>query len=127
MADLVRALWLAGHHDLDIDFITTSSYLESNISAQVPPKIILDLNRSLAGQHVLIVEDICDTGLTLNLVQKQLRAAGPKSLKTFTFLDKPSRRQVPVKLDYIGFTVNGWIEGYGLDADRACPSVVVKT
>lgn len=127
LADLARALWRAGKTDLTLDFIRTTSYLASDEAAQVPPKIIVDLNQPIAGKHVLLVEDICDTGLTLHLVQNHLLASEPASLKTLAFLNKPSRRQTEVKLDYIGFEVTGWIEGYGLDQDRACPTIRVKS
>jgi len=74
----------------------------------------------------MIVEDIADTGNTLHLLQGYLKANDPASLKTFALLNKPSRREVEIDLDYFGFEVEGWIEGYGLDSCRACPSVTVR-
>lgn len=126
LADLARALWRAGLKDISIDFIKTSSYIDDCDESHCPPKITVDLNGNIAGKHVLVVEDIADTGSTLKLVQNYLKANEPASLKTVAFLNKPSRRQVDIDLDYYGFEVDGWIEGYGLDGLRACPSVTVR-
>jgi hypoxanthine phosphoribosyltransferase len=126
LADLSRALWRAGKRDIEIDFIRTSTYIDDCDDSRCPPKITVDLNKNIAGKHVLIVEDIADTGHTLHLLQNFLKANEPASLKTFAFLNKPSRREVEIELDYFGFEVEGWIEGYGLDSCRACPSVTVR-
>lgn len=126
LADLARALYRAGFHDVEIDFIKTTSYVTDSAISKMPPKIVMDLQKSIAGKDVLIVEDIADTGHTLHLIQKHLMAAEPKSLKTLAFLNKPSKREVDIQLDYFGFKVDGWIEGYGLDSLRACPSVMVR-
>jgi len=126
LADLARALWRAGKHDIEIDFVKTSSYIDECDQSHCPPKITVDLAKNIAGKHILIVEDIADTGHTLHLLQKYLRANEPASLKTFALLNKPSRREVEIELDYFGFEVEGWIEGYGLDSLRACPSVTVR-
>lgn len=126
LADLSRALWRAGKHDLDIDFVKTSSYIDECDESHCPPKVTVDLTKNIAGKHVLIVEDIADTGHTLHLLQKYLAANDPASLKTFALLNKPSRRQVDIQLDYFGFEVDGWIEGFGLDSLRACPAVTVR-
>ena len=126
LADLARALWRAGKHDLEIDFVKTSSYVDDCDTSRCPPKVTVDLNKSIAGKHVLIVEDIADTGYTIHLLQNHLHADEPASLKTFALLNKPSRREVEIQLDYFGFEVDGWIEGYGLDSLRACPSVTVR-
>lgn len=126
LADLARSLWRAGKHDLEIDFVKTSSYVDECDASHCPPKITVDLAKNIAGKHVLIVEDIADTGHTLHLLQNYLNANEPASLKTFALLNKPSRREVEIELDYFGFEVNGWIEGYGLDSLRACPTVTVR-
>lgn len=126
LADLSRALWRAGLHTVTIDFVKTSSYTDECDESHCPPKIVVDLNKNIAGKHVLIVEDIADTGHTLHLLQNYLKASEPASLKTFALLNKPSRREVEIDLDYIGFEVEGWIEGFGLDVARACPSVLVR-
>lgn len=126
LADLSRELWRLGKHDITIDFIRTSTYVDECDESRCPPKVTVDLNKSITGKHVLIVEDIADTGHTLHLIQNYLKANEPASLKTFAFLNKPSRREVEIKLDYYGFEVEGWIEGYGLDSIRSCPSVTVR-
>ena len=78
-----------------------------------------DVDRSLEGRHVVIVEDIVDTGLTLAYLQDILRARAPKSLRTACLLSKPSRRKNEVVVDYIGFTIDDrFVVGYGLDVDE---------
>lgn len=126
LADLARALWRAGKQDIEIDFVKTSSYVDECDASRCPPKITVDLNKNIAGKHVLIVEDIADTGHTLHLLQNYLAANEPASLKTLALLNKPSRREVEINLDYYGFEVEGWIEGYGLDSLRARPVVTVR-
>ena len=79
-------------------------------------RVLKDLDSGLEGRNVVIVEDIVDTGLTLTYLQDILRARAPKSLRTACLLSKPSRRQVDVKVDYIGFTIEDhFVVGYGLD------------
>jgi hypoxanthine phosphoribosyltransferase len=125
LADLSRALWRAGMREITIDFVKVSSY-DDDVSRHSHPHIDLDLSIDISDKHVLIIEDIADSGLTLNLLEDYLKASNPATLKTVAFLNKPSGRKVEVKLDYIGFEVDGWIEGYGLDGLRACPSVTVR-
>lgn len=111
VADLVRCLDLP----LRLDFMAVSSYgLSSRSSGAV--RILKDLDESIQGRHVLIVEDIVDTGLTLNYLYENLAARQPASLRICALLDKPSRRRVKVKVDYTGFVVpDRFIVGYGLD------------
>lgn len=111
LADLLRALNL----DVSIDFIAVSSYHKgSNSTGEV--QITKDLDFPLEGREVLIVEDIVDTGLTLNYLYQLLQSRGPRSLKIATLLDKPSRRIQPIHVDYIGFEIpNAFVVGYGLD------------
>jgi hypoxanthine phosphoribosyltransferase len=111
MADLVRAM---GPH-VTMDFMAVSSYGKgTKSSGQV--RVLKDLDSSLEGRHIIIVEDIVDTGLTLSYLQEILRARAPKSVKTACLLSKPSRRQVDVQVDYIGFTIEDrFVVGYGLD------------
>src|SRR5262249_60064062 len=79
-------------------------------------RVVKDIDTTLAGKNVVIVEDIVDTGLTLTYLQEILRARGPKNLRTACLLSKPSRRQVDVVVDYIGFTIEDlFVVGYGLD------------
>jgi len=111
LSDLARAL--PGRCSLD--FMAVSSYGNSTKSSgQV--QLLKDLESTLEGRDVVIVEDIVDTGLTLNYMQKILRARSPRNLRTACLLSKPSRRQVNVKLDYIGFEIEDrFVVGYGLD------------
>ena len=111
MADLVRAMSAR----ITLDFITVSSYAKSTKSSG-EVRLLKDLDAGLEGRHVIIVEDIVDTGLTLTYLQDILRARAPRSLKTACLLSKPSRRKVPVAVDYIGFTIDDrFVVGYGLD------------
>ena len=111
LADLARAL----ECDVTMDFIAVSSYGSSTRSSgQV--RLLKDLDTSLEGRHVVIVEDIVDTGLTLTYLQEILRARAPRSLRTACLLSKPSRREVEVTVDYVGFTIEDrFVVGYGLD------------
>jgi len=110
-ADLVR------HIDLDvaIDFLGVRSYGNQQESSGVV-QITTDLSHSIEGKHVILVEDIVDTGLTVAYLHQNLATRQPASLKVASLLHKPSRTRVPVKIDYLGFTVDDvFIVGYGLD------------
>src|SRR6478672_7252319 len=111
MADLVRAM----SERVTMDFMAVSSYAKGTTSSgQV--RVLKDLDSNLEGRHVIVVEDIVDTGLTLHYLQDLLKARAPKSLKTACLLSKPSRRKVEVQVDYIGFTIEDhFVVGYGLD------------
>lgn len=111
LADLLR--WLDA--DVSIDFIAVSSY-KKGLSTSGEVQLTKDLDSPLDGRDVLIVEDIVDTGLTLNYLRHLLQSRGPRSLKIVTLLDKPSRRIQPVNVDYVGFTIpDAFVVGYGLD------------
>ena len=111
MADLVRAMSAR----VTMDFIAVSSYAQSTKSSG-EVRLVKDLDSGLEGRHVIIVEDIVDTGLTLTYLQDILRARAPKSLKTACLLSKPSRRKIDVVVEYIGFTIEDrFVVGYGLD------------
>jgi hypoxanthine phosphoribosyltransferase len=111
MADLVRAMSTR----VTLDFIAVSSYQQSTQSSG-EVRLLKDLDSRLEGRHVVIVEDIVDTGLTLTYLQDILRARSPKTLRSACLLSKPSRRKVDVKVDYIGFTIEDkFVVGYGLD------------
>jgi hypoxanthine phosphoribosyltransferase len=98
-----------------IDFMATSSYGPELESSGVV-RILKDLDRPIAGRNVLIVEDIIDTGHTLDYLVRILRARNPKSLRICTLLNKPSRREIQVPVDYIGFDIpNKFVMGFGLD------------
>jgi len=112
LSDLVRAI-RAPHA---IDFMAISSYGGTRTESSGVVRILMDLNVSIEGRNVLIVEDIIDTGRTLTYITENLRTRNPASLKICTLLNKPSRRQVPVALDYVGFDIpNEFVVGYGLD------------
>lgn len=114
MADLIKAVDL----DLRIDFMKVSSYGSGTNSTGVV-KILKDVDVDLAGKDVLIVEDIIDTGLTILNVKDFLSKKNPKSVKVCTLLDKPSRRVVEVKGEYVGFEIpDEFVVGYGLDLDE---------
>lgn len=111
MADLTRAMKI----NLELDFMAVSSYGVSTKSSGVV-RILKDLETSIEGRHVIIVEDIIDSGLTLKYLLQNLMSRKPASLKICTLLDKPSRRQVDLKPDYCGFAIEDkFVVGYGLD------------
>jgi hypoxanthine phosphoribosyltransferase len=111
MSDLVRSMTTR----VTMDFIAVSSY-GSGTKSSGEVRFQKDLDTSLEGRHVIIVEDIVDTGLTLKYLQEILRSRAPKSLKTACLLSKPSRRRVTVPVEYIGFTIEDrFVVGYGLD------------
>jgi hypoxanthine phosphoribosyltransferase len=98
-----------------IDFLAISSYGASTESSGVV-RILKDLDTNIAGRNVLIVEDIIDTGRTLSYITQMLRTRGPKSLRICSLLSKPSRREIEILVDYIGFEIpNKFVIGYGLD------------
>jgi hypoxanthine phosphoribosyltransferase len=111
LADLVRAM----SPRVSLDFIAVSSYGKGTKSSG-EVRMLKDLDSGLQGRHIVIVEDIVDTGLTLIYLQEILRARSPKTLRTACLLSKPSRRQVDVTVEYIGFTIEDrFVVGYGLD------------
>jgi hypoxanthine phosphoribosyltransferase len=113
-ADLARAIDLP----LSLDFISLSSYGEATESSGVV-KITSDLTKPIEGKHVLIIEDIIDTGLTMSFLLENLQARHPASLKVCTLLEKPSRAKTKVPIDYKGFVIEDkFVVGYGLDFDE---------
>jgi len=114
MADLVRQLDLP----LEVDFVRLSSYgAGKETSGKV--RVVQGLKTPIKGRDVLVVEDIVDTGITISFLLNYLKKKKPASLKFCTLTDKPSRRRVPVSIDYLGFTVpDKFIVGYGLDFDE---------
>lgn len=100
---------------VEIDFMSVSSYGSSTKTSGVV-KLVKDLDTTIEGKNVLLVEDIIDSGLTLSYVREILLARSPKSLKICTILDKPSRRKTEVPVDYVGFAIpDEYVIGYGLD------------
>ncbi|ABZ75320.1 hypoxanthine phosphoribosyltransferase [Shewanella halifaxensis HAW-EB4] len=111
MADLCRRI--KGH--VEIDFMSVSSY-GNEMSSSRDVKILKDVQSEIQGRDVLIVEDLIDSGNTLNKVREMLMIREPKSLALCTLLDKPERREVDVPVDFIGFTIpDEFIVGYGID------------
>lgn len=102
----------------EIDFMTVSSY-NSNTVSSGEIKVLKDLTENINGRHVLIIEDIIDTGLTLYNLKKMLSSRNPESLKICTLLDKPSRRIADIKGDYCGFVIpDKFVVGYGMDLNE---------
>ncbi len=113
LADLCRHITVP----VRLDFIGTKSYEGTTTTGEV--QLTRDLDRPIEGEHVLIVEDIIDTGLTLSYLKHVFAQRSPASLKVAAFLDKPSRRRVQVEGDYVGFTIEDmFVIGYGLDFDQ---------
>lgn len=111
LADLAREL----HGNVSFDFIAVSSY-GKNTASSGEVRLTKDLDVSIENKTVLLVEDILDTGLTLNYLLRILRERKPKHLRTTVLLDKPERRVTDVHADYVGFTIpNEFVVGYGLD------------
>lgn len=111
MADLIRHLDCPA----EVDFICLSSY-EEGCESSGTIEVVQDLRTDITGRHVLVVDDIVDTGLTTNFVKDHLTRRNPSSLRICALTDKPSRRLVPIHIDYLGFSVpDKFIVGYGLD------------
>jgi hypoxanthine phosphoribosyltransferase len=112
MADLMRAISIP----VRIDLMEVSSYGGTTTESSGLVRILKDLSASIQGEEVLIVEDIIDTGLTLNYLIRYLRGKNPATLRICTLLDKPARRLVDIPVDYTGFTIpDQFVVGYGLD------------
>jgi hypoxanthine phosphoribosyltransferase len=110
LADLARQLTIPR----TIEFIAVSSYGAGSTSGAV--RLVMDVRANIEGRHVLIVEDIVDTGNTLNYLIGVLESHGPASIRTCTLLHKAEMAEVDVQLDYVGFGIGGeWVVGYGLD------------
>ncbi|MFH1647905.1 MAG: hypoxanthine phosphoribosyltransferase [Chloroflexota bacterium] len=114
LADLVRQL----DFPLEVEFIRLSSYGSGRRSSG-HVRVVQGLRTSVKGRHVLVVEDIIDTGITVAFLLDYLRKKKPASVRLCALTDKPSRRQVPVKIDYLGLSVpDKFLVGYGLDCDE---------
>jgi hypoxanthine phosphoribosyltransferase len=112
-SDIVRLIRVP----LYIDFLVVSSYLKSQTSGEII--MHSDIREEIADKDVLLIEDIVDTGITLNYIRERFLQKEPKSLRICTFLDKKSRRQVDVPIDYVGFEIpDKFVVGYGLDYDN---------
>jgi hypoxanthine phosphoribosyltransferase len=112
LADLARRLTLPHR----VEFIAVSSYGDRESTESGAVRLLMDVRHDIAGKHVLMVEDIIDTGHTLAYLMRLLEARGPASLKACTLLHKPDRKQVEVPIAYLGFDIDDvWVVGYGLD------------
>ena len=122
LADLSRVLTIPS----SVDFLAMASY-ETYVSPKGPVRLITDLRTDIAGKHVLVVEDIVDTGDTLGYLMSLLASRGPASLKCCALLSKPASRKKDVEIDYLGFEIpDVWVVGYGLDdkeRHRALPYI----
>lgn len=125
LADLIRAI---DHDDISVDFLGVASYGDATHSSG-EVRITKDLDLSIEGVDVLIVEDILDSGATFDYILSALSAHQPRSLRVVTLLDKPARRNKPVQADYVGFVIpDAFVVGYGLDyaqGYRQLPGVCV--
>jgi hypoxanthine phosphoribosyltransferase len=111
LSDLIRHM----SGQVSLDFMALSSYAKGTTSSG-EVRLLKDLDTTLDGKNVVIIEDIVDTGLTLMYLQDILRARNPKALRTACLLSKPSRRKIDVKVEYVGFTIEDrFVVGYGLD------------
>ena len=112
LADLARCLTVRHR----VEFIAVSSYGDRESTESGAVRLLMDVRHDIAGKHVLMVEDIIDTGHTLAYLMRLLEARGPASLKACTLLHKPDRKQVEVPISYLGFEIDDvWVVGYGLD------------
>ena len=111
LSDLARSI----HVDATFDFVSVSSYGRARVSSGAV-KLIKDIDNPIEGKHVILVEDILDTGLTLSYLRGLMLQHKPASLKIATCLDKPDRRLVPIDADYVAFKIpNHFVIGYGMD------------
>ncbi|MBI4683577.1 MAG: hypoxanthine phosphoribosyltransferase [Nitrospirae bacterium] len=112
-SDIVRMI----NVPLSVDFIIASSYLKTSTTGEV--KVYYDIREDIRDKDVLLIEDIIDSGITLNYIRERVLARGPRSLKICAFLDKKEKRVVEVPIDYVGFEIpNEYVVGYGLDYDN---------
>ena len=112
-ADIVKLIQVP----MNIDFLVASSYIKTETTGEV--KIHADIREDIKGKHVLLFEDIVDTGLTLKYLKDTLLSRNPASVKICTFLDKPAHRQVDLEPEYVGFEIpDAYVVGYGLDYDN---------
>jgi len=112
-SDIVRMIRVP----LSVDFLIASSYLKSDSSGEI--KLHYDIREEITNKDILLIDDIVDTGITLNYLRERILQKEPKSLRICTFLDKKGRRRVDVPIDYVGFAIpDEFVVGYGLDYDN---------
>jgi len=124
LADLSRRLTIPRH----IEFIAVSSYEHGSVPSGAV-RLVMDVRASIEGRHVMIIEDIVDTGHTLHYLIDMLKSRNPASVRTCALLHKEHKTEVDIKVDYLGFTIGDeWVVGYGLDyaeRDRTLPYIGV--
>lgn len=112
-ADLVRAIRVP----ITVDFVIASSYLKTTSTGEI--KVFYDIREEISNKHVLLIDDIVDTGVSLNFIRENVLSKGPASLRICAFLDKKERRVADVPIDYIGYEIpDKFVVGYGLDYDN---------
>ncbi len=128
-ADLVRALYKAGDVDVEVSFLMLKSYYESTRDPK-DIQLVMDSDLDPRGRHVLIVDDVFDTGKSFAFLDNHIREKGATSVNAFALLAKPDRHEVVYRPKYVGFTIeNVWVEGYGMDSiekGRGNPNVIGK-
>lgn len=129
MSYLTVALWRAGMRNHSIDFVSVSTY--SGKERKNEPALTLDVSVDIAGKHVLIVEDVFDTGNTLRYLQNLFAQRQPASLKSVVLIEKPDAHEVTLPVEYVGKQLpDVWVEGFGFDIDelgRGCPDIFTRT
>ena len=128
VSDLSKALWNIGVTDFSVDFVGISSYQDATTSSRKPT--ITKEPTEIEGKHIIIVEDIIDTGHSISFLKTYLQDKNCASVQVCTLLSKPSRREIPVTIDYVGFEIEDkWVEGYGMDTagmGRGNPDIVER-
>ncbi len=128
-ADLVRELWKQGLHDCEVDFVRVKSYGMKTVSSK-NPLITKDLEVPISHRHIIIVDDIVDTGYTIQSLMHEFKKRNPASVKIVSLISKPSRREGKITIDYLGFEIDDkWVIGYGMDdmnTSRGIPHVEEK-
>lgn len=118
MTVLMQSLHKEGLKKIDTDFITVESY-GSKTTSERKPRLVQDVRKSQKGKHVIIVDDIADSGKTLNFAQRWIIDKGSRSVETFALVDKKGRKQVDHRPTYVGFIINDpdlWLQGFGMDS-----------
>lgn len=130
LSDLSRMIWKENFHEFEVEFLGVTSYGAGKDSTR-NPIFTKDLSIDIKNRHIILIEDIVETGYSLKKVYEALIKKEPASIKTLVLLDKKEKREVDFLPEYVGFTVpgNAWVEGYGLDTDqfgRGNPDIIVR-
>ena len=129
MSDLTQKIWESGLTDFQVDFVGVSSY-ENSSKSNTKPKLTRDTKIDIKGRNIILLEDIYDTGYTLDYLLTEFMKRSPKTIKVASFLSKKDCHKIDIQIDYLGFEINNvWVEGYGLDSaefGRANPNIIKK-